>query len=795
MFRNRQLVACALLLLAATGLLMFLNYSKFASTFENRTRDRHSIIVDNLSEALQAQLALGLALRDTPALRALLERGKAHDPSIRAMAVLDSRGGESVVAGQGSTPLWQAASRQSGRDNKPGYARQDDVAAVAMPLRDAFNLSAGWLVLEYPLQEAREQTSQAFASIWPAGLIGLALALALLALVGPRLIANRDDSLAAGALPRPDAKASGRDGRRLTVLVSVLLLMVQCVFAWTTYQAFSRVASDNGPLLAATLAQTLQPGLERALDLDIALKDLRGTEDWLRGTLSAAPEFKAVAVQDVQGADVFQARPATGTAGTAASMVEYAFRLQSKGAEAGLLKVSLDLQVLAERKRQLAIEFITLLLVGALLSYEVLRAINVSLSASQGAGALGHLGNLRLPLFLFFLSSELPRTFLPIWAGDLASSPLPAVLQGSFLDAWSAPLASIPATVLASIPIAAFLLAGVLASPYAGNFSARWGPRQLLLTGTALAFGANLIGLFTDSLLMLFIARFVAGVSFGFVSVAAFDIIGRQGGSRAAGMALYLTAYVAAGICGAGLGALIVDRAGIPVVFVLGLVATVLSALTLRGITPIAPNPDYMTQPLLKAIGVLFSRNRFVRLIVLITLPMQIVQQGLLFYWVPLALSALGEHPSFIGLTMMGYFLMVLLLNGPLAGIADRTGRHAGIIVGGLALAGFAIMLNGLTYNPVVIAMANLLIGVAWALGFPSQGAMALRISQTELAGVDPAVTIGVYRAIERLGAMLAPMLVAVLIVWLGYAHSALLMGAVMLTCALSYGWISRRTP
>jgi predicted MFS family arabinose efflux permease len=317
----------------------------------------------------------------------------------------------------------------------------------------------------------------------------------------------------------------------------------------------------------------------------------------------------------------------------------------------------------------------------------------------------------------------------------------------------------------------------------------------LLLTGTALAFGANLIGLFTDSLLMLFIARFVAGVSFGFVSVAAFDIIGRQGGSRAAGMALYLTAYVAAGICGAGLGALIVDRAGIPVVFVLGLIATVLSALTLRGITPIAPNPDYMTQPLLKAIGVLFSRNRFVRLIVLITLPMQIVQQGLLFYWVPLALSALGEHPSFIGLTMMGYFLMVLLLNGPLAGIADRTGRHAGIIVGGLALAGFAIMLNGLTYNPVVIAMANLLIGVAWALGFPSQGAMALRISQTELAGVDPAVTIGVYRAIERLGAMLAPMLVAVLIVWLGYAHSALLMGAVMLICALSYGWISRRTP
>ena len=294
---------------------------------------------------------------------------------------------------------------------------------------------------------------------------------------------------------------------------------------------------------------------------------------------------------------------------------------------------------------------------------------------------------------------------------------------------------------------------------------------------------------------MLFIARFVAGVSFGFVSVAAFDIIGRQSGSRAAGMALYLTAYVAAGICGAGLGALVLDRAGIPVVFVLGLIATVLSALTLRGLAPVATNPDYIRQPLLKSVGILFSRHRFARLIMMITLPMQIVQQGLLFYWVPLALSAQGEHPSFIGLTMMGYFLMVLLLNGALAGIADRTGQHARIIVSGLAIAGIAVMLNGLIYDPMMIAVANLLIGIAWALGFPSQGAMALRISQTELAGVDPAVTIGVYRAIERLGAMLAPVLVAVLIVAVGYARSAQFLGAVMLICALSYGWISRRIP
>ena len=782
MFRHRQLTACALLLVAATGLLLFLNYARFALTFENRTRDRHGIVVNNLSEALQAQLALGLEIGDTPALRALLERGKAHDPGISALAVLDARGVASLVAGQGSPALWQTVIGKPIAHNQPGYARQNDIAAVAMPLRDAFDLRAGWLVLQYPLGEAQQQTRLAFASIWPGGLAGLAVALVLLALVGPRLITRdavtRAVGSPAGVAPDIGIQAASRDRRRLTVLVSVLLLMVQSVFAWTTYQGFSWVAGDNAPVLAATLAQTLQPGLERALDYGIPLKDLRGMEEWLRSSLAAAPEFVAATVLDAQGMALFQAGVASAD-GTA--VINYEFALHSKGVEAGRLKVSLDLRVLSERKRQLAIEFITLLLVGALLSYEVLRAIRAGLSAPLQGGSLGPL---RLPLFLFFLSSELPRTFLPIWSGELASSPLPAALQGS-----------IPATVLASVPIAAFLLAGVLASPFAGNFSARWGPRQLLLTGTLLAFAANLMAFFTDSLLLLFAARFVAGVSFGFVSVAAFDFIGRQGGSRAAGMALYLTAYVAAGICGAGLGALVVDRAGIPVVFVLGMMANVLSGLSLRGVTPVAPNPDFRRQPLWQAIGILFGRKSFVRLIVLITLPMQIVQQGLLFYWVPLALSALGEQSSFIGLTMMGYFLMVLVLNGPLAGIADRSGKHAQIIVGGLFIAGIAIMLNGLVFNPVTIAIGNLLIGIAWALGFPSQGAMALRISQNELAGVDAAVTIGVYRSVERLGAMLAPVLVALLIVTLGYAHSVMVMGAVMLTCALSYGWISGRTP
>lgn len=772
--RVRQLIACAILLITAAGLLTVLNYAKFASTFENRTRDSHGIVVASMAETLEAQLALGLTIVDTPALRHVLERGKVLDPGILAIAVLDAHGSSSAIVGQGLPELWQDARTNPAQSYKPGYAKLKDHAAVAVPLRNAFNVSAGWLVLEYQLGDAREQTNQAFASLWPAGLLSLAGALVLLALAGPRLVARAGHD-------------SVRGNRRLTLLLIGLLMLVQCVFAWSTYNAFTRIASDNAPMLGATLAHTVRPGLQRALDYDIPLNELRGVEEWLARALSVAPEFQAVAIRDNGGKTLFRAQSKS-TVSDPASLVEYGFALEKQGLEVGRLQVSLDLQALAERSRQLAIEFVTILLIGALLSHEILKAISAAPVRMQG----DDLARLRLPLFLFFLSSELPRSFLSVWASELAARPMPEAWQGGLIHAWLVPLASLPETVLATIPMSAFLLAVALSSPFAGKFCARRGARQLLFLSMALSFAAHVIALFTDSLLVLCLARSVAGVSFGFVSMAAFEYIGRQGGARATGMALYLTAYVAAGICGAGLGALIVDRAGIACVFVVGLGCSVLAALTLARV-PVLPNTDYGSQPLLKALGQLLGTHSLPRLIVLIALPMQIVQQGLLFYWAPLALTALGERTSFVGLAMMGYFLLVLLLTGVSANLAERTGRHHLLIVAGLGLAAVSSMVAGLAYNSLAIAMGIVLIGVAWALGFPSQGRVSLRLSQPELVGGDPSVSIGVYRTIERMGAMVAPVFTALLIVSAGYARSATIMGGILLTCALAYGWISWR--
>lgn len=767
----RALAAGALLLTMAVALLLFLNHAKFASTLENRERARQMLLADDLARTLESHLALGLALDDTPALRALLGRGLEHDARLRAVAALDAAGTARVVAGGGTPALWQAAWRAPG--DGQGSASQNQAAAIALPLRNGFGLQAGWLALEYGLDGPRQQTARAFAELWPPALLTLAIALAALALLAPRVA-------------RRYAGQPARAARRLGLLVATLLLLVQCSVAWNAYHAFTRVGSEDAPLLAASLARTLTPELERALRHGIPLAQLRGVDEWLQPVLAAHPEFTALTLADAEGRILF--RTAAGDAAQSGAS-EYRFPLRLQQREAGTLVVGLDLHLLNERTRQLAMEFATLLIIGLLLSLELLHGIGARSGAGDDKAALARL---RLPLFLFFIGSELPRAFLPMWSRQLAEQPLPQAWDGTLLAAVLAPFAELPAALRMTLPISIFLLAVALISPFAGRVSARHGPLRLFGLGLLLAVCGHALALVAESLLCLSSARVLAGASFGCISVAAFDYIGRAGGARARGMAIYLAAYVAAGICGAGLGALLADRAGIPPVFAFGLLCIGLAAVTLRGL-PRLDTAGGTLAPVAGSLLQLLRQPRFVRLIVLIALPMQIVQQGLLFYWAPLALTAQGERTSIVGLTMMGYFLLVLLLNAPSARWADRSGRHTLLVLLGLALAGLAALLGGVVYTPAAIVASVALIGVAWASGFPAQGALVLRIGQHELAGVAPAVAIGVYRMVERIGAMLAPLVVALLIGVLGYADAAKSMGAVLLLCALAQGWISRR--
>ena len=771
---RQPFLVSALLLTLAVALLLFLNHAKFATALEQREQLRQTLVSEDLSEALESHLALGLVLENTSALRTLLERRLAQDARLHAVAVLDMQGHPLIVSGNGRPALWQAALRRT-----EGRSSEDGEAAIATTLQNGFGLDTGWLVLDYDLSETRQQTAQAFARLWPQALLALVCVVALLALLLPHIAKH------------PATNQPTRSTRRISVLV-IMLLLVQSLVAWSAYGAFSEVSSEDAPLLAATLARTLVLPLERGLEHGMPLAQLRGVTEWLQPALVSSPEFVALAIEDKQGRVLFkvQAKDSTDSADRAAP-INYLFPLKLHESIVGTLVVGMDPRWLIDRTRQRALEFATLLIIGVLLGWELLHGLN---ARTEPDAEKAMLTRLRLPLVLFFIGSELPRAFLPMWSRDLAKQVLPQAWEGTLAARLLAPAFDmLPQAVRMTLPISLFLLAGALMSPFAGRYSARHGPKRLFALGLGLAACGHALAWLSESLLSLSLARVFAGMSFGCVNVAAFSHVGNAGGARGRGMSLYLSAYVTAAICGAGLGSLLHERAGTPAVFGFGLLCILLCALTLHGL-PQLHTPTSTSTALRAGLLLRLLRQRpFIRLLVLMGLPMQIVQQGLLFYWVPLALTAQGESTSFIGLMMMGYSGLVLLLNAPAAHWADHSGRHTLVVTLGLALTTLAAALSGIFYTPVMIGLSMALIGVAWAAIFPAQSVLVLNLGALQPVGVAPSEAIGMYRMIERIGSMLTPLLVALLINKLGYADAAKTMGALLLLCTLVQSWVLRK--
>src|SRR4029078_11746742 len=81
---------------------------------------------------------------------------------------------------------------------------------------------------------------------------------------------------------------------------------------------------------------------------------------------------------------------------------------------------------------------------------------------------LSERGSVRLPLFLFAAADELPLSFFPLFTRS-AQNPL------SWLDIG----------VVISLPLAGYLVAIMIGSPYDRPLADRWGHRNLLLLAMA----------------------------------------------------------------------------------------------------------------------------------------------------------------------------------------------------------------------------------------------------------------------------------------------------------------------
>ena len=640
---------------------------------------------------------------------------------------------------------------------------------------------------------------------------------------------------------------------RLTSVTLAVLLTLSILAMGSALNSFERVLLPELRLKAVAVADVLSRQIDRALNYDIPLDQLPGLSEAIKLEVAHHADIAYASIEDLSG----RALAAFGQPPNAPSDDDIVISLDSQGKKVATLRLSIDPAYSAKVTLDLMLEIASEMLVSVLIAFEVLllvvhlsmAKINALRHAVQLAeagdfrgrilpmsGLLGpvaaacqamldsvnrrfsgdagkmpdavrtswrfraggeaplaspvNLVYLRLPVFLFCLSEELSRPFMPAYAQSLAPT-----------APWLSP------DLAVSLPITLFMTVWALSQPFGPRLSQKVGRWQAFAGSAALAALGLAMTAITDSLLGLLLWRCVTALGYGVVLITAQGIVvdHTTATNRASGLALFIGALLAAGVCGPIVGGIVADQAGASATLLVGAGTALLAAALLIRLFGRSPPSSFTSSTISAAppaapvtlssasAWILLRNKRFAALMALSAIPAKIAATGILFCLIPLLLVESGASKAEVGRVQMMYFLVFMLASPLAANFSDRWHIRRGFIVAG----GLATLLSVL---PIAMPMADWgatlaigLFGAAQALiGAPQLTLITQIAAHVKVPEID---AIGWYRLLERLGGAVGPLLAMALAALWSYRDALLGIGILCGVSAIVFWWLFRNLP
>ena len=156
---------------------------------------------------------------------------------------------------------------------------------------------------------------------------------------------------------------------------------------------------------------------------------------------------------------------------------------------------------------------------------------------------------------------------------------------------------------------------------------------------------------------------------------------------------------------------------------------------------------------------------------------------GFLLYLTPIYLTSLGNDQAVIGRVLMCYGLAALFIT-PVSDSLFRSTRSAIIAVGSaVMLQGLAVLFLLLRSDTIGMAISITVFGLAQAIAGSLQTALVPTLAQRETEMLGNAAVLSVYRLIERMGTVIGPFLVALLLSYFGHQKTFAMLGVGMTVC------------
>lgn len=376
---------------------------------------------------------------------------------------------------------------------------------------------------------------------------------------------------------------------------------------------------------------------------------------------------------------------------------------------------------------------------------------------------LSDVGDIRLPLFIYVIASEVAVAFLPIYSRALARPD------------WLTP------AMAAAVPLVCYLFAAALLTPFSGRLSRKFGARNLFLASipvTALSLAALAMA---TQVLEVALWRGIMAVFYATATIACQEYA--IGASADAGSTRPMGAFVAVvygGVfCGAALGGVIAGRFGFQAALMSGaaaaVVAGILGAITMRGAAgdpvQVAPNASPTSWRL---------DRRITALLVGLAVPMSATTAVFVWYLTPLILTESGSGPAEVARVVMLYYLAIVLFGPAVIAASDGRVGPRNLVVMGASIAGLALLSLSLWSGFWAVTAAMAVLGIGHTVMRAPLYAWARR--------VDPAgVSIMPLRLSERIGAILGLGICALLLPALGADYGIRMLAIITLVGVVAF--------
>jgi predicted MFS family arabinose efflux permease len=369
-----------------------------------------------------------------------------------------------------------------------------------------------------------------------------------------------------------------------------------------------------------------------------------------------------------------------------------------------------------------------------------------------------YLNDVRLPLLLIAAADELPLAFFPLYT-RAADNPF------SWLDTG----------VVLSLPLAGYLIAIVLGSPFARPLADRFGHRNLLLAAAVPTIFGHLGLYFSTNVAEIILFRSISGLGYAIATLACqdyvLDVTPKEDRNRSLGL---FTAAMFSGIfAGAALGGVLADRLGQDSVFAISAVLVAISVLLAYRMMPVRSpvSDDNVAKSKIYLPPILppLRNMRFFALVVGIAIPLNVLMQAFISFLVALQMDALGASAADIGRTLMVCFLAIVLVGPITPRLLSGKIEVSYVLILGAILSSASLFVAVIWPAELTMLVAVGGAGIGLGLVRDSQVAAAVKLADSELAQFGSNAVLGSLRTLERAGSIVGLVAVAFYSSYAGY--------------------------